>query len=111
MHVANFIDYFQKSTGNLNDNYSYSTSEELCLTVLNCHVPLTKQALQYSNSPGLVKTLWKTIMVSSCLKNIYLKNENEIVWQNYKIQRRFCTNSLKDVKKDYFANIDITTLW
>ena len=58
----------------------------------------------------MTKGLRKAIMISSRLKNIYLKSRNEQNWVNYKRQRDFCTNLLRKAKQTYFCNLNMKDL-
>ena len=56
--------------------------------------------------------------VNDCrLKNVYLKNQNTTIWNNYqqisiknKYQQIFCTNLLRKTKFDYFRDLNVKDL-
>ena len=62
------------------------------------------------------KTYMKTrvslkYFVNDCrLKNVYLKNQNITIWNNYKYQQIFCTNLLRKTKFDYFRDLNVKDL-
>ena len=58
----------------------------------------------------MTKTLRKAIMHSSRLKNIYIKRRNDNKCENYKKERIFCVNLLKNTKREYCQNLDIEDL-
>ena len=39
-----------------------------------------------------------------------MKNQNTTNWNNYKYQRNFCTNLLRETKFDYFRNLNVEDL-
>ena len=53
------------------------------------------------------KSLSKSIMVRSKLKNRYNKFPTEENKGIYNKQRNYCTNLAKKVKKDYYNNLDL----
>ena len=46
-------------------------------------------------------------MVRSRMKNLYLKNETDLNWSNYKKQKNFSKNLRRKAEKEYFLKIDI----
>ena len=88
-------------------NPFYSQFEKAFVTVLGNHVSLKKKHLRFNHSPFMTKTLRKTIMARSRLKNIYNKKLSYDNWDIYKKQRNFCVELLCKTKQDYFNNIDI----
>ena len=49
-------------------------------------------------------------MVRSRMKNLYLKNETDLNWSNYKKQKNFSKNLRRKAEKEYFLKIDISNL-
>ena len=49
-------------------------------------------------------------MHSSNLKNIYNKTRANKDWDNYKKQRNFCVNLLRNTEKDYFQKLNVKDL-
>ena len=58
----------------------------------------------------MTKALRKAIMHRSKLKNIFHKTRAKEDWNNYKKQRNFCVNLLRNTKKDYFQKLNIKDL-
>ena len=58
----------------------------------------------------MTKSLRKAIMHRSKFKNIYNKTKANEDWENYKKQRNFCVNLLRNTKKDYFQKRNIKDL-
>ena len=58
----------------------------------------------------MTKALRKAIMHRSKLKNIFRKTRAREDWNNYKKQRNFCVNLLRNTKKDYFQKLNIRDL-
>ena len=58
----------------------------------------------------MTKALRKAIMRRSKLKNIFHKTRAKEDWNNYKKQRNFCVNLLRNTKKDYFQKLNIKDL-
>ena len=53
----------------------------------------------------MTKALRKAIMHRSKLKNIFHTTRAKEDWNNYKKQRNFCVNLLRNTKKDYFQKL------
>ena len=53
----------------------------------------------------MTKTLRKVIMKRSLLKNKFNKERNAKNWLDYKQQRNYCSNLLKESKTRHFNNI------
>ena len=58
----------------------------------------------------MTKAYQKAIMTRSKLKTVYLKNRNTTTWNNFKHQRNFCTNLLRNTKSDKFRNLNVKDL-
>ena len=58
----------------------------------------------------MTKSLRKAIMHRPKLKNIYNKTRANEDWGNYKKQRNFCVNLLRNTKKDCFQKLNIKDL-
>ena len=91
-------------------NLTYEDFEDTFLRTLDKHAPIKKKILRANENAFTNKTLRKAIMIRSNLKNIYLKKRNDTNWTNYKKQRNFCTNLLRNTKKDYFSNLNVKEL-
>ena len=53
------------------------------------------------------KTLSKTFMTRSRLRNTFLSNPNSINESNYKKYRNYCTNLVRNEKKKFYSNLKI----
>ena len=69
-----------------------------------------KKIVSFNNSTFITKTLRKAIMHRSRLKNIYICNRNDKIWENYKKQRNFCVDLFRKTKTEYFKNLNIKDL-
>ena len=69
-----------------------------------------KYILRFNNNPFMKKSLRKALMYRSKLKNIYSKTRANEDWDNYKKQRNFCVNILRNTKKDFFQKLNIKDL-
>jgi len=58
----------------------------------------------------MTKSLRKAIMVRSKLKNIYNKRPTDENNRNFKKQRNHCVKLLKDSKKNYYKNLNISQI-
>ena len=58
----------------------------------------------------MTKALRKAIVHRSKLKNIFHKTRAKEDWNNYKKQRNFCVNLLRNTKKDYFEKLNMNDL-
>ena len=58
----------------------------------------------------MTKALRKAIVHRSKLKNIFRKTRAKEDWNNYRKQRNFCVNLLRNTKKDYFQKLNIKDL-
>ena len=58
----------------------------------------------------MTKALLKAIMHKSKLRNIFHKARAKEDGNNYKKQRNFCVNLLRNNKKDYFEKLNIKDL-
>ena len=56
----------------------------------------------------MTKTLHKAIMKRSKSKNKFSKKRNAKNWSDYKQQRNFCSNLLKESKTGHFNNLNVT---
>ena len=65
----------------------------------NTHAPVMAKTMLANNHQFVTKALRKAIMTRPGLKNVYLKTQYCISWENYKKQGNFCTNLLKKTTK------------
>ena len=88
----------------------YSNFQNVFLEILHKHAPIKKNVLRFHGNPFMKKSLRKAIMHRSKLKNIYNKTRANEDWDNYKKQRNFCVNLLRNTKKDYFQKLNLKDL-
>ena len=95
---------------NNESDLDYDKFEEIFIKVLDYHAPVKKKILRSNENPFMTKSLRKAIMKRSQLKNKFIKKRNKTNWQKYKNQRNFCSNLLKQTKRNYFSNLDLNSL-
>ena len=69
-----------------------------------------KKILRFNDNSFMTKALRKAIMHRSKLKNVFHKTRRKEDWNNYKKQRDFCVNLLRNTKKDYCRKLNIKDL-
>ena len=77
------------------------------MKILNKHAPMKQKIVRGNNAPFMNKTLSKSFMLRSKLKNNFNKNPSPENERLYKKQRNFCVNLLKSEKKNYYNNLDL----
>ena len=77
------------------------------MRILNKHAPMKQKLVRGNNSPFMNKTLSKSFMLRSKLKNNLNKNPSLKNERLYKKQRNYCVNLLKSEKKKYYNNLDL----
>ena len=85
-------------------SFEYSDFQSTFTRVLHNNAPIKKKILRFNNSPFMTKTLRKSIMHRSKLKNIYNKKWTNDNWANYKKQRDFCVNLMHKTKFPEFKH-------
>ena len=88
-------------------NMKYDDFKQIFMRVLNRHAPMKVKTIRGNNAPFMNKSLSKSIMVRSKLKNRYNKFPTEQNKGLYNKQRKYSTNLAKKVKKDYYNNLDL----
>ena len=78
--------------------------------LLNNHTPMKKKHLGANQGEFMTKRLNKAIMTRSRLRNKYLEQKIADTKIAYDKQRNFCLNFLRRTKKNYFANINISSI-
>ena len=58
----------------------------------------------------MTEALRKGIIHKSKLKYIFRKTRAKEDWNNYRKQRNFCVNLLRNTKKDYFQKLNVKDL-
>ena len=93
----------ENSLRNLTD-LTYTSFKEGFLRTLHYHVQIKKKILRANENSFMSKTLCKTIMMPSGMKELYSKNKTDLNWSNYKKQEEFMYNFLRKTKKECFRN-------
>ena len=66
--------------------------------------------LRANQGKFMTKGLYKAVMKRSRHRNKFLRDRTEMSRKEYKKQRNFCVNLLKNAKKDHFANLDVNSV-
>ena len=83
---------------------SYDESESAFITALEKHAP--KKWIRGNNKPHITKPLRQAIMKRSKLTNKANKTKLLIDIRNYKKQRNYVVNLIKNAKFEYFSRYD-----
>ena len=89
---------------------TYDEFKGVFMNTLSKHAPIKEKLIRANNAPFMNKTLTKSVMIRSRLRNIFNKNpsvENETA---YKIQRNLCVKLFRNAKKEYYGNLDNSIL-
>ena len=84
----------------------YDQFKEIYMSILNKYAPIQSKIVRGNNGPFLNKTLSKSFMERSRLKNRYNKFPTEENYTNYKTQRNYCVNLVSKTKKEYYNNLN-----
>ena len=76
-------------------------------TTLDQFGPLKQKVAGNNNQPFMTKTLPKSIMKRSKLRNKFNKERNAKYWSDYKQQRNLCSNLLKESKARHIINLNV----
>ena len=87
---------------------NYDIFENVCLDVVNKHVPLKKKYIRPNHVEYMDKELTQVIMICSKLRNICLKQRSEENRLAYKKQRNFGIIFLRKKKTDCFNKLNKT---
>ena len=87
---------------NFQTNLSHSTFQAVFLEILNKITPVKVKGLCFNNNAFMTKSLRKSIMLRSELKNSFNKQGSD---ENYKEQMNFCVELLSQTKENYFKDI------
>ena len=63
--------------------------------------------IRYNNKTFMTKSLRKSIMTRSMLRNKYNRNRTYKNWIIFKRQRNKCVKILRNVKKEYLSNLNV----
>ena len=89
---------------------TYDEYKDVFMNILSKHAPVKEKLIRANNAPFMNKTLSKSVMIRSRLRNKFNKNptvENEVP---YKIQRNLCVKLFRKAKKEYYGNLDNSIL-
>ena len=84
----------------------YDQFKAIFMSILNKHAPIKYKTIRGNNGPFMNKTLSKSFMERSRLKNRYNKFPTEENYTNYRRQRNFCVNLVTKAKKEYYNNLN-----
>ena len=84
---------------NSQTNLRYSTFQAAFLEILNKIAPVNVKVPRFNNNAFMTKSLRKSIMLRSRLKNNFNKQRPDESWDNYKKQRNFCVKILGQIEE------------
>ena len=88
-----------------NDDYI-----DLVMNIFNRHAPLKQKYVRANDCPFITKSLRKEHMRRSRLRNRYLKESSEDNARDYRKQRNKCVSLLKKAKKEFYGNLNPSTI-
>ena len=88
------------------NNIEYLEFDNIVIDILNRHAPIKHKYIRANEAPFMNKEYKKAIMVRSKLRNIYNKKPNMQLFIAYKKQRNICTNLLKNIKFNFYNNLN-----
>ena len=86
------------------ENLGYDDLKKVSIEVLNQHDPMKEKFMRGNNAPLMNRTLSKTFMHTSKLKNRYNQNPTEVNKISYNKQRNYCVSLLRKEKRKYYNN-------
>ena len=98
---------FESSCSRLASVSDFESFQFAFKVILNQFAPLKQKPIRNSNQPFMTKTLCKAIMKRSKLRNEFNEDKNIENWSEYKRQRKFCSNLLKQSKKCHFDSLNV----
>ena len=78
--------------------------------MFNKIAPVKVKVLRFSNNAFMNISLRKAIMLRPRLKNDFNKQRSDENWNNYKMQRNFCVELLRQTKEKYFSDINVRSI-
>ena len=87
---------------------NYDEFKDTFMNVLNKYAPIKEKTIRGNNAHFMNKALSKAFMERSRLKTKYNEFPTEENHLNYKKKINYCVNLLKQEKKKYYSNLDIT---
>ena len=79
---------------------------QICINALDTFAPYKKKYTRGNNMPFMNKSLTKTHMKISRLRNLYLKKKTDTSRIAYIKQRSYCLSLLWKTKEDHYANLN-----
>ena len=76
------------------------------LEVLNKEVHIKNKFIRANEAPLMNRKLKKVMMITSRLRNTFLKHRTNENKKNYRKQTNFCVSLLRKEEKNYFENLD-----
>ena len=76
------------------------------LEVLNKEVHIKNKCIRANEAPLMNRKLKKAMMITSRLRNTFLKHRTNENKKNYRKQTNFCVSLLRKEEKNYFENLD-----
>ena len=86
---------------------SYEIFERTFVRLLDIHAPLKEKCVRANNASFMNKTLSKAFMTRSRLRNKILSNPTESIYKKF---RKYCTNSVRKEKRNFYSNLKIESL-
>ena len=81
--------------------------EKQFTNVLNTHASIKTKMIRFNNNVFMTKELRKEIMKRTKPRNKFNRNRNHENWCNFKFQRNYCVNLLRETKKQYYENLSV----
>ena len=95
---------------NSQTNLRHSTFQAVFLEILNKIALVKVKVLRFNNNAFATKSLRKTVMFRSRLKNNFNKKRYDENWDSFKKQRNFCIKLLRQTKEKYFNDINVKNI-
>ena len=89
----------------------YESFASSCNKIVDNNAPLKKKHVRGNHSPFMNKSLSKAIMVTTRLRNIFLKNRSKENKINYNKQRNLCVTLLRKRKRQYYQNLSVENVF
>ena len=89
---------------------SLTSFTKIFIEVLNKHAPIKKKYIRANHAKFVTKSLRKTTMLRSRLRNIFLKDKSLEPKKAYNKQRNICVSMVKKAKKEHFQNINLSEI-
>ena len=83
------------------NNMKYDQFKAIFMSILEKYAPIKSKTIRGNNKPFMNKTLSKSFMERTRLKNRYNKFPTEENYKIFKKQRKYCVNLVAKTKKEY----------